>query len=144
MGKTVILDSSIVVDHESDSEGLALLLEPYEEAAIAAITVSELLVGVLLTPDDAPRERRRALVEAFLARMPVIDFDAVTARVHASVVADLERRGLRIKANDAVIAATALAHGREVLTADERDFPRVKGLELRIFPSKAKRKRGKK
>jgi predicted nucleic acid-binding protein len=140
----VILDSSIVIDHESDPDGLASLLADYDEAAIAAITMSELLVGVLLTSDGAPRERRRARVETFLAGMPVIAFDSVTARVHASVIADLEQRGERIKANDALIAATALAHGRELLTADERDFSRVTGLSLRIFSSKAKRKRGKK
>ena len=77
------------------------------------------------------RARREAFVEAILDRMPVLPFDLKSARVHARLVAQLEKGGFRIGAHDLLIAATALTHGRAVLTVNVREFERVPGLEIR-------------
>jgi predicted nucleic acid-binding protein len=50
------------------------------------------------------------------------------ARVHAELVAAMRQQGLTLGANDAYIAATALAAGRALLTADADDLHRVPGL----------------
>ena len=79
-------------------------LAPDEQVAVAAITASELLVGVQRAVTDEQRARREAFVEAILDRMPVLPFDLKSARVHARLVAQLEKGGFRIGAHDLLIA----------------------------------------
>lgn len=57
---------------------------PDEEAAIAAITASELLHGVHRA-NAKHRARREAFVESVLAAIPVLDFDLLAARACPSV-----------------------------------------------------------
>ncbi len=52
------------------------------------------------------------------------------ARIHAEVWARLEAAGAIIGAHDLWIAATALAHGLTVMTANVGEFERVPGLSV--------------
>lgn len=103
----------------------------FGQACIAAITVSELLVGVHRADGAARRKRREAIVEAVVTAVPALDFTPAVARTHARLVAGLPE-GIALAAHDALIAATALHFGCAVLTADRRDFDRFPGLELLI------------
>ena len=67
---------------------------------------------------------------AAVQRLPVIAFDLVAARTHARLWAQLAARGVTIGAHDLLIAATAIARGLDVVTRDERSFPRIQGLSL--------------
>lgn len=100
-----------------------------EEVAIAAITASELLEGAHRATTEH-RLRREAYVEAVLEAFPTVPFDLRCARVHSRLWADLVGAGTDIGAHDRVIAATALAHGWRLATADVRHFRRVQGLAL--------------
>ena len=97
------------------------------EAYISAITSSELLVGVHRANTPARRARRSAYVEALLARLPVLAFDATVARTHAQLLGALPRN-VTIGAHDLIIGATALAHGFGLLTSNVADFGRMPGL----------------
>jgi predicted nucleic acid-binding protein len=101
-----------------------------EEIALAAITASELLHGVHRAPSAKTRTRRSAFVEQLLARLPVIPFDLLAARVHARVWAELAVKGMAVGAHDLLIGATALATGGRVATRDLRSFPRIPGLDV--------------
>ena len=100
-----------------------------EDIGIAAITASELLHGVHRA-DPAHRPRREALVESFIAAIPVLPFDLLCARAHASLWATLAVAGRDIGAHDRLVAATAIAIGWRVATANRREFARVPGLTL--------------
>jgi tRNA(fMet)-specific endonuclease VapC len=100
------------------------------QATLAAITASELLTGVHRADTPERALRREAYVESILEAVPVLPFDLRVARVHARLSAELARSGRRIGAHDLEIAATALAHGQPVLTANPRDFARVPGLAV--------------
>ena len=100
------------------------------EIALAAITASELLHGVHRATSARIRARREAFVEHLLARIPLIPFDLVAARVHARVCADLAMKGISVGAHDLLIGATALATGGRVATRDVRSFPRIPGLDF--------------
>jgi predicted nucleic acid-binding protein len=69
-------------------------------------------------------------VETILSRFPVIPFDLVCARIHARLSADLVSQGVRIGAHDLIIASTAIAKGLDLVTRDERSFPKIPGLSL--------------
>jgi predicted nucleic acid-binding protein len=66
--------------------------------SLAAITASELLVGVHLAGDPARMARRQAWVEQVLATFPTLPFDLPVARVHARLWSDLRSSGQGIGA----------------------------------------------
>jgi tRNA(fMet)-specific endonuclease VapC len=108
---------------------LTAQLGPAEETGIAAITASELLHGVhRATPDHRPR--REAFVEGVLAAFPPIAFDLITARTHSRLWASLAAAGTDIGAHDRIVAATAIAAGWKVATANIRHFNRIPGLDI--------------
>jgi tRNA(fMet)-specific endonuclease VapC len=109
------------------------LIDDEDDVAIAAVTVAELLVGVELA-DEANRPRRRTLVDAIIASVPVEDYDMEVARSHAHLLADARRSGRPRGAHDLVIAATALARRRIVVTADRRGFADLPGVTVRLPP----------
>ncbi len=127
-----IVDSSILIAAERGRLALdALLAEHSEEPiAIAAITASELLHGVHRATKPTQRSRREAFVEHLLAELPVVPFDLVIARIHASLWAQLAAKGVSIGAHDLLIGASAIALGYDVATHDRRSFPKIPGLKV--------------
>ena len=109
------------------------LIGDEDDVVIAAITVAELLVGVELA-DAANRLRRQALVDSVVATVPVEDYDLEIARSHAQLLARTRRSGRGRGAHDLVIAATALARDRIVVTADRGGFADLPGVTVRLVP----------
>jgi tRNA(fMet)-specific endonuclease VapC len=101
-----------------------------DDVAVAAVTVAELLVGVELA-DRRRRPRRKALVDGLLAAVAVESYDVDVARSHAALLAHARRSGRPRGAHDLIIAATALACDRIVVTADARGFEALPGLRVR-------------
>ncbi len=126
----VIVDSSVFIALERRGFSLEALsgAAPEEEAAIAAITASELLHGIYRAATPERTVRREAYVEAILLAVPVLPFDLRVARIHARLWVGL--RAQPLGAHDLLIAATALAHSSTVLTANVREFLRVPGLSV--------------
>jgi tRNA(fMet)-specific endonuclease VapC len=100
-----------------------------EDVGIAAITASELLHGVHRATSEH-RGRREAFVEAILAAFPPFAFDLLCARAHARLWADLASAGVDIGPHDRLVAATAIAAGWRIGTANVRHFERILGLDV--------------
>jgi len=100
-----------------------------ETVAISAVTASELLQGGfrLKGPRQATTE---AFAQSVLRALPTLSFDLKSARIHARLAADTAASGNTIGDRDLMIAATALANGHEVVTRDQRSFPRIPGLRV--------------
>jgi len=107
-------------------------IAPPQEASLASITASELIVGVYRTTPENRRNRRAAFVERVLDVIPVLPLDLQVARAHARMTADLMATGTAIGAHDLIIAATALVNGHDVLTDNPRHFGRVLGLVVLV------------
>src|SRR5437899_8433785 len=105
----VILDSSILVAFERRRFDLERLLKDHSPPAIAAVTAAELLIGVERADTPERRARREAFVQNIFARVPIIPFDLVQARLFAIRFAELARRGEVIGDRDLQIAVTALS-----------------------------------
>jgi tRNA(fMet)-specific endonuclease VapC len=91
------------------------------------VTAAELLLGVELADRRRQRARER-YVQDVLATIPVESYDLDVAQAHASLLAYTYREGRTRGAHDLIIAATALARERTVVTLDVRgfeDLPRV-------------------
>ena len=120
----------MLIAAERSGESIDDLVGDDDDVVIAAITAAELLVGVEMA-DAQHRQARSALVEEVLAAVPVEDYDLEVARVHAWLLADGLRRGARGGAHDLIIAATAAARHREVVTADPAGFADLPGVPIR-------------
>lgn len=83
--------------------------------AISVISVGELEAGVLLAGEPAARADRLRRLTAILAEAPVLLVDRGVAARYGELRAAARRR----PSNDLWIAATALANGLELITADE-------------------------
>lgn len=131
----VLTDSSILIEAERGH----LDLEPHvarhgdEEAFLSVVTASELLHGVHRADRPDVRARRSAFVESLLERFPLLSVDLACARAHAQLWAELRRAGALIGSHDLWLAATCVAHGLTMVTADVRDFARVPGLQLEVW-----------
>jgi len=105
------------------------LISDTDDVAIAAITVAELAVGVELA-EGRTRQGRSEFLDGVLEVLPVIDYDLAVAGAHARLLAAVRRQGRPRGAHDLVIAATALASDRTVVTADESAFAELPGVSV--------------
>jgi tRNA(fMet)-specific endonuclease VapC len=126
----LILDTKFLVDAERDSSDLDDLIDDDDDVAVAAITVAELRVGALIA-DRRRRSARNAFVDNIVGTVPVIDYDIDVAEAHASLLVDVRRQGRPRGAHDLIIAATAKASERAVVTADRAAFADLAGIDVR-------------
>lgn len=127
----LILDPTILIGAEGRGRRLDRLIADQDDVAIAAVTAAELLVGVELA-DETRRSTRAAFVRRVLDTVPVEDYDIHVARVHASLLAHVRRSGRPRGADDLIIAATAAARDRLVVSADATGFADLPGVPVRV------------
>jgi tRNA(fMet)-specific endonuclease VapC len=97
------------------------------EAALSVITYGELLYGAAKSTQMAAAvERLRELVQL----VPALPLPEAAAESYGTIRADLESKGEMIGNNDLWIAAHALASGLTLVTNNEQEFRRVRGLRL--------------
>ena len=97
--------------------------------AIAAVTAAELRVGVLLSAGRT-RAVRLAFLQDVLAVIPVLDYDRAVAEVHAELLVHVRHQGRPRGAHDLIIAATARAASRTVVSADGAAFTDLPGVQV--------------
>lgn len=127
----LILDTTVLVATERNRRLLDGLVADDDDVVIAAITASELLVGVHLA-DDAHRLRRAAFVEEVLDTIPTQDYDLDAARAHAELLAHTRATGRSRGAHDLIIAATARSTTRIVVSADATAFTDLPNVAYRL------------
>lgn len=116
-----LLDTGIFIAKE-----VARPLGPLpDRVAISVISIGELELGVLVADDDDVRTRRADTVALARESDPIpISESVMTAWAH--LVNDCRRAGVHrtVRLTDALIAATAVAHGLPVVTQDA-DFDQM-------------------
>jgi tRNA(fMet)-specific endonuclease VapC len=102
------------------------------EAVLSVITFGELLYG-------AAKSSQRAAVFEQLAELagvlPVLPLPVTAAESYGAIRADLERKGQMIGNNDLWIAAHASAAMLILVTNNQREFRRVRGLKIQNWAS---------
>lgn len=108
------------------------LIADEDDVVVAAITAAELLAGVELA-DERRQDSRQRYVETILSSVPVENYDLEVARAHALLLAHVHRTGRPRGAHDLLIAATALARSRMVVTTDRGGFSNLPGVRVRAL-----------
>ncbi len=123
-----LLDTSVVVAlSQVDEQQLP------GEPLVCAVTLAELSVGPLVAADSGEAARRQVVLQQVEADFDPLPFDASCARAFGVVAASLRssNRTVKARALDALIAATALANGLPLFTANPRDVAGIENLEVR-------------
>jgi tRNA(fMet)-specific endonuclease VapC len=120
----------VLVAAERELGGLAGAVAAEDDVVIAAVTAAELLVGIELA-DRRRRPRRARLLDALLETVPVEPYDLDVARAHGRLLAAVRKAGRPRGAHDLIIAATAAATERVLVTVDEAGFADLPGVEVR-------------
>lgn len=118
-----------MVDAERGGDSLEAVIDDGDDVAVAAITVAELRVGVQLA-QGRRREKRAHFVEAILDAVSIEPYDLNVAEVHGDLLAHVRRAGTPRGAHDLIIAATARAQDRHVVSADQGAFAALPGVSI--------------
>lgn len=115
----LIVDTGVLVGAVRGQVNLGGLGDT-DDVAIPAVVVAEYVAGTLLDGDPGRAAAQRAFLDEVLAVVPVHPYDQHVAAHHAALLAHVRRGGHPRGAHDLIIAATARATERVVVTTDER------------------------
>lgn len=124
-----VLDTNTLIYYFRNQGGVArkLLSVLPSEIAVPSIVVYELERGI--AKSTSPRKRARQL-EVLLQSIQTLPFGNREAKAAAQISRDLEAMGTPIGPLDTLIAGTAVSHRATLVTNNQREFGRVRGLHL--------------
>lgn len=126
----LLFDTTFLIDAERSGDTLDEVIDDDDDVATAAVTIAELRVGALL----ATRRRkaaRSAYVDDIIATIPVLGYGLEVAAAHTELLVEVRSQGTPRGAHDLMIAATARAFGRTIISADRTAFRDLPGVEVR-------------
>lgn len=134
MARRLILDTGVLIAAERSRLALDLVVGADDDVVLAAVSVAELFAGIELA-DERFRQQRSEFVDRVLEIIPVELYDTSIAQVHGRLLAHVHKTGRPRGAHDLIIAATAIAKRRTIVTTDRAanfgDLPEVDSVELR-------------
>ena len=98
-----------------------------DQMCVSTVTAMELIFGA---EKSAMPEKNLPVIESFLARLEVLDYDLHAAEHTGQLRAELQKIGKSIGPYDQMIAGHARSLGLIVVTNNEREFDRVSGLRV--------------
>lgn len=138
-----LLDTNAISDALKNPQGRVAeklrSISPPNRVCTSIVVAAELRYGAAKKGSPVLAER----VEAFLQAMDVLPLNGDADGCYGLLRADLERRGEPIGANDMFIAAHAVASNSILVTANTREFSRVRGLKVEnwLLPASRSRRR---
>ena len=97
------------------------------DIGISTITLAELQYGAMKSA--RPKQNRESLKQ-FVAPLDVASFDNAASEAYGEIRVALEKSGRPIGAMDWLIAAHALSLDARLVTNNEKEFKRVRGLRV--------------
>ncbi len=106
---------------------------PVQSIYISAVTLCEMQRGLALMPTGKRRSALKLATDAVIQNdfaQRCLSLDAKCAPVYGSLAAGQQQQGRTCSAEDAMIAAIALANQFTLVTRNTKDFEGIDGLEL--------------
>lgn len=129
----LILDTGVLVGAVRRRIDLATLIA-HDDVALPTVVLTEYLVGVEADPVEARRVAQRAFLDAVLTATPLEDYTTRVVPHHVELLQYTRRTGRSRGSIDLIIAATARATDRTLLTTDARaGFDDLPGVDARVL-----------
>jgi len=120
-----LVDANLLSEGVKSSPALATLdwLRDHRgQIAVNPVILGELHYGILILPPGRRRTQLRQWLADGVKGLRVLDIDANTALIWASLLAELRRKGRAMPVKDSLIAATARQYDLAVATRNSEDF----------------------
>jgi tRNA(fMet)-specific endonuclease VapC len=133
VARRLILDTGVLIRVERGNLDLHQLVGD-DDPAIASVTATEMLVGVENSVPGKKKDLRALHTEALLSVLPVESYNLAVARMHAILLTQTQRAGQTRSSFDLIVAATAGATGRTLITTDKAaEFDALPGVNAEII-----------
>ncbi|MGH3520523.1 MAG: PIN domain-containing protein [Haloechinothrix sp.] len=129
----LILDTGVLISAARGQLDLSAITDE-SDPAVPAIVVAEFLVGARLDDNPARAAGKEDFLNAVLSVVPIEDYTADVADHHADLLAHARRTGRKGGPHDLIIAATARATKRILVTTDARaEFDTLPLVQARVL-----------
>jgi len=124
-----LLDTNVLIAITKASPAVRRRLEQHadHEILLSSVVLAEIEYGIA---KSAKQAYNRQVFEEITKTFTVVTFNPQAARHYGALRAYLEKKGMPIGSNDALIAADALAQNAILVTDNIREFSRVPGLRV--------------
>jgi tRNA(fMet)-specific endonuclease VapC len=131
MSRPIILDTNIFIAAVKGELKLSSIIG-HDDPALAAVTAMELPLGV----DNSvvrSKDEEALQIEGYFASLPIEDYTLDVARTHALLANRARKAGRPRGTFDLIIAATACATGRTLITTDAKaGFDELPGVKAEV------------
>lgn len=132
MSAELLLDSGVIIAVERRRIDWESFAGQDDDVAIPVVVMAELVAGAYRA-DEANRQARVRFLNSAFERLIVEEYDARVVMPHAELLAHTAKLGRVRGAHDLIIAATAIATGRTLVTTDVKaDFGALPGVQVRL------------
>lgn len=124
--KNIFIDTNILIDY---SKGYGFKLTPLlkkQEEKLVYLYISTIIIIEYMNDFNLIDKEKISLAEKFLQNFTLIDINKKIAYITASLLRTQQISYI----GDALIAATCLNNGLELMTNNQKDFKKVKGLKF--------------
>jgi predicted nucleic acid-binding protein len=124
--RLIVVDTDVIIDffrNISPAADVFFKLISLEKAAITAISVFELYVGV----EGAQRLRQ---IEALVQQITILPLNTIEAAMAGRIYTQLKTRGKLVGTHDILIAAICIANNLPLYTKNVAHFSEIKDIRL--------------
>jgi len=135
MGRRLALDTGVLVAAERAGRVPVSWFQDDDDVGLPVIALAEFRAGIACARDEY-RPRMQRFLDGFLELVQVLPYDDAVLEQHVALMAWTVSHGVQRGQDDLIIAATAAATGRTLLTLDGRahfdDLPGVQSVMLSL------------
>ena len=129
---TCLVDANVLCEATRPSPDPGVvewLIRNERDLVVDPVILGEVRFGILLLPSGRRRRELESWFDEVARRIYCVPWDAETGLRWAELLAHLRSLGKPMPIKDSLIAATALTHGLQLATRNQRDFE-ASGVEL--------------
>ena len=131
-----ILDTNILSEFtkpKPDEKIFQFLEKEKDNFCICAPVYQELVFGIELLPLSKKKTMYLNFLRDVVDSLEVLHYDGVSARIHAKLRAELQKKGKALPYIDTEIASICIRNDSTLATKNAKDYKGIKDLKLKVF-----------